>query len=193
MLSKQLSVFICPFGCRVRPDSLGERDPSTSPLLCMQGHLVWPLPVNKLVFSPGQFQKFHPFLCVWNQACHQKWRGFWLFCFVLHSTQVGCMDKNQRKRGFSKKDTFIFGKAWDNNSPMRSVLTEESIRAVKNKCLVMNGPWRQICALCFQLLVIICQPALQSEWLGGRTEFCKTLCKCASEHTVTARLTNSDF
>lgn len=129
---------------------------------------------------------------LFGYVCNHKSEGFLAFFFFFLSFHTNRpYGHNPKKHDFSKKDTFILGKAWG-SSAISSVITEESVCALKGKGLSRRALVGKF-VLCFRFLVMI-MPTSSTEWLGGITKILlkkKKLCKCKSANTVqSGRLNN---
>lgn len=162
LFSKQLAFQLCPFVVHSKTRWPQGETPRTSLFALHPGHVVWPLQVTMLVFLPALFQKLNPF---WMCLQPQIW-GVFAFFFFLSCHTNRPYGHNPKNMTFLK-DTFIFGKAWG-NSTISSVITEESVYALKGKGLSRRALVGRF-VLYFWYLVVMMPPS-STEWLGGITK-----------------------
>jgi hypothetical protein len=113
LCGKQLSLLICPPVVKRKP---GGKRPQHLASLTPWAFVPWLLPD----ITPGPFQELNPFTIPETSNIGTNLR---FFSVVPIPHKIDHMDAIQRKRGFSKRGTFIFGQAWD-NSLISSVITE---------------------------------------------------------------------
>lgn len=162
LFSKQLAFQLCPFVVHSKTRWPQGETPSPHSLLCIQGMWYGLCRWLCLCSYLPTFKSSTLFGCV----CNHKSEGFLPFFFFLSCHTNRPYGHNPKNMTFLK-DTFIFGKAWG-NSTISSVITEESVYALKGKGLSRRALVGRF-VLYFWYLVVMMPPS-STEWLGGITK-----------------------